>query len=63
MPSVAQFINKLGLDKADESSLLQHVQECHLQGGPSLDDRCTERVRWEQWLFCALICIQVMLVT
>ncbi len=36
MPNVAQFTNNLGLDKADESSLLQHVQECHLQGRASL---------------------------
>ncbi len=53
MPSVAHFINNLGLDKADERTLLQHVQECHLQGGPSLDDRCTERVRWEPYHVCS----------
>ena len=45
MPDVSKFIQSLKLEKADESTLLQHVQVCHAQGGPSLADRCTEDVR------------------
>ena len=46
MPTILQFIQNLGLDKADEATLRQHVQDCYTQaGGPSLDDNCTEHVR------------------
>ena len=46
MPSVLQFIQSLKLDKADESALVQHIQDCYgNDGGPGLDDRCTDHVR------------------
>ena len=47
MVSIAQFIRNLRLSKADAATLEQHVQNCHMNfGGPSLDDRCTDRVRY-----------------
>lgn len=47
MVNISQFIKDLRLDKADEATLVQHVQNCHMNsGGPSLDDRCTDRVRY-----------------
>ncbi|KAL3145896.1 hypothetical protein ABBQ38_015264 [Trebouxia sp. C0009 RCD-2024] len=45
MPSVLQFITGLKLEKEDHTALVQHVQDSHATGGPSLDDRCTNKVR------------------
>ena len=46
MPSVCQFIRGIKLDKADEALLVKHIEDCHANAsGPSLNDRCTNRVR------------------
>lgn len=58
MPSVSQFISSVKLDKADETLLTQHIQECHDNAsGPSLNDKCTNRVRYvkTKTLHCTLI--------
>ena len=33
MPTISAFINDLKLDKADQSTLIQHIQECHANAG------------------------------
>ena len=58
MPSVSQFVSSVKLDKADETLLTQHIQECHDNAsGPSLHDKCTNRVRYvkTRTLHCILI--------
>ena len=46
MKTILQFIQSLKLNKADEGVLIRHVEECRVSAsGPSLDDKCTDRVR------------------
>ena len=51
LATLSQFISSIKPEKADDTLLTQHdiVQGFHTNAnGPNLDDKCTNRVRYEE---------------